>query len=382
MRLLIFFVFYYLFLFWYGINFLSFSLVEVESINKFWPLRYIFELSIFLFGKTDIALRLPSLLFSVLSVILFYSISKFYFKKQSDLFFATIIFSLIPGFIISSLIVNKSIYLIFLTLLFIYLKKNGEKFSYLLLFLLAFVDYSFIALYLGLIFYSIFKRYNKLLIYSLFLLALNANYFNYTIDGKPKGYFLDVIGTYILIFSPLVFLYFIYSIYKGFFQKKDIIFYVAVTAFLSSILFSFRQRIKIDDYAPFVLPYVIYMVKIYLNSYRIRLPKLRNGYKLLFAILFSSLIIFDSMLFLNKYTPARELSESFYFIKPLAKLLTDKKINNITCNNENLCFALNFYGIKRGKEYKIYYSKRKKRVSIFHKNKLVLKVSVSKLNTL
>ena len=82
MRLLIFFVFYYLFLFWYGINFLSFSLVEVESINKFWPLRYIFELSIFLFGKTDIALSLPSLLFSVLSVILFYSISKFYFKKQ------------------------------------------------------------------------------------------------------------------------------------------------------------------------------------------------------------------------------------------------------------------------------------------------------------
>jgi 4-amino-4-deoxy-L-arabinose transferase-like glycosyltransferase len=369
-------------LFWYGINFLSFSIVEVESIDKFWPLKYVFELSVLLFGKTDVALRVPSLFFSALSVILFYNISRFYFKKQNDMLFATVIFSLIPGFIISSLIVNKSIYLIFLTLLFIYLYKTGEKISYVLLFFLAFVDYSFIVLYLGLIFYSINKKYNKLLIFSLFLLAINANYFNYTIDGKPKGYFLDVIGTYILIFSPLVFVYFLYSIYKGFFYKKDIIFYVAVTAFLSSVLFSFRQRIKIDDYAPFVLPYLIYMVKIYINSYRIRLPKLRRGYKLLFFVLFSSLIIFDIALFLNKYTPARELSESFYFIKPLSNFLVNKKINYISCNNRNLCFALHFYGIKKGNEYKIYYSKRKKRVSIFHKNKLITNVSVSKLNTL
>lgn len=382
MRLLLFFLFYYLFLFWYSVNFLSFSIVEVRSIEHFWPLKYIMEISVLMFGKNDIALRIPSLLFSALSVMIFYHISKKYFKKFNDIFFTTIIFALIPGFIISSLIINKSVYLIFLTLLFIFLYFEGKKISYLLLFLLALVDYSFISLYIGLIFYSIYKKYNKLLIYSLFLLALNANIFNYSISGKPKGYFLDVIGTYILIFSPFVFIYFLYAIYKGFFQKKDIIFFVSITSFLLSVIFSFRQRIKIDDYAPFVLPYIIYMVKVYLNSYRVRLPKLRMGYKIIFIFLFFSMILFDVLLFYNKYTPARNLSESFYFIKPLSKVLKRQNIDSISCNNKFLCKALNFYGIKSGNKYKIYYSKKRKRVSIFHNKKKIYEIDVSKLNIL
>jgi hypothetical protein len=269
-----------------------------------------------------------------------------------------------------------------LTLLFIYIYFEKEKFSYFLLFLFAFVDYSFISLYIALIFYSIYKKNNKLLIYSLILLALSANYFEYSIGGKPKGYFLDVFGTYILIFSPLVFVYFLYSLYKGFFYKKDIIFFISSTAFILSILFSFRQRIKIDDYAPFVLPYVLYMVKIFLTSYRVRLPIFRRGYKFLFIVLFSSLILFDIMLFLNKYTPARDLTQSFYFIKPLSRVLKKHHINNISCNNHYICRALLFYNVSKGNKYDLIYSKRKKIVSIFHKNKKILEIDVSKLNTL
>ncbi|GAB6044995.1 membrane protein [Caminibacter profundus] len=382
MRLLIFFIFYYLFLLWYGVNFLSFSIIEFEALDKFWLLKNIINLSITFFGKNDFSIRLPQILFSSLSVILFYNISKKIFNKKNDIYAAVIIFSLIPGFVISSIIINKSIYLVFLVLLLFYLYIEGKKLFFVLLFLLIFIDYSFISLYIALIFYAIYKKDNKFLIYSLILLALNANYFNYTIGGKPRGYFLDVIGTYVLIFSPFVFLYFLYSLYKGFFYKKDVLFFISVTSFLLSILFSFRQRIKIDDYAPFVLPYVIFMVKTYLNSYRVRLPKFRFGYRLLFTTLFSTLILFDLMLFFNKYTPARNLSESFYFIKPLIKVLKVNKINYLTCNNQYLCKALYFYGVKKGKDYSLYYSKGKKEVSIFHKNNKILSIDVSKLNTL
>ncbi len=380
--MIVFFLFYYLFLLWYSVNFLSFSVIEIQSIEKFWPLRYIIDFSVFLFGKNDFALRFPQLFFSVLSVVLFYNLSKYIFDKRKDIYFASVIFSLIPGFIISSLIINKSIYIIFLILLFLYFYLVNKKISYFLLLIFVFVDYSFISLYIALIFYSIYKQNNRLLLYSLLLLSLNANYFEYSIGGKPRGYFLDIFGTYILIFSPLVFIYFLYTLYKGFFYRKGIVFFISVTAFILSILFSFRQRIKIDDYAPFVLPYVLYMVKIFLNSYRVRLPVFRKGYKILFTLLFSSLIIFDIMLFLNKYTPARNLTQSFYFIKPLSNFLRQNNINFINCNNDSLCKVLIFYGMKTGNKYKLNYSKRNKKVSIFHKNKKILDIDVSKLNTL
>jgi hypothetical protein len=378
MRLIFFLIGYYLFLLYYSVNFLSFSIVEQQSVEKFWPLKYILAFSFYLFGKNDFALRLPEIFFSILSVIIFYVIAK---KKLSkDYEFATIIFSLIPGFIVSSLIVNKSIYLIFLTLIFI--ATFESVFSYVLMASFVFLDYSMIVLYLGIIFYSIYKKRTYLIFFALFLLTINANYFDYKIGGKPQGYFLDVIGTYVLIFSPFVFVYFLYSLYKGFFQKKEITFFISLTAFLASILFSFRQRIKIDDYAPYVLPYVLYMVKIFLNSYRVRLPRFRKGYRLLFVFLFTTMIMFDVMLFLNKYTPARHLSESFYFIKPLAKILKSKKIDKVNCNNKYLCKSLNFYGIKSGREYYINYSKKNSTVSIFHKNKKIISLNVSKLYTL
>jgi len=382
MRILFFFLFYYIFLFWYGVNFLSFSLVEAESFEKVWFLRYVFDFAFSLFGQNDFALRLIPMIFSILSVMLYYKISAFYFKKEKDLAFNVIIFSLIPGFIISSLIVNKSIFLIFLTLLFIYTYKTNKKIAYFLLGLYVFIDYAFINLYFALIFFAIYKKETKFLFYVLLLFAINANLFNFYIGGKPRGYFLDVMGTYFLIFSPLVFVYFIFTLYKGLFLKKDIIYFISAMTFLLSLVLSFRQHIRIDDYAPFSLIYIIYMVKIFLNSYRVRLPRFRKGYKSIFVILFSSLIMFDVAIFLNRYTPARNLSSSFYFVKPLAEILKKKKITKIYCNNKNICKTLDFYGVKNGDEYYLVYSKSSKKVSIFHKKRKILSVDVSKLNTL
>jgi len=374
---------FYLFLFWYGVSFLSFSIVDVRSIDHFPILNYILKISFLFFGKNDFALRLPGIIAGFASTILFYKITRFYLKKEKDLFFATLIFMLIPGLIISSLIVNKSVYIIFLTLLFVYLYKTNKILSYILLASLVFLDYSFISLYFALIFYSVYKKDNLLLILTLLFLTLNANYFNYDIGGKPKGHFLDLFGTYFLIFSPFVFVYFLFSIYKGIVDKKrDIVFFIAFFTFIISVILSFRQRIKIDDYAPFTLIYIVYMVKYFLNSYRVRLPKLRKTYKTMFIVLFTSLIVFDFALFFNRYTPAKNLSSSYYFIKPLVKKLKQENIGYVTCNNNRLFRALEFYGVKKGTKYKLIYTKQENKVSIFHKNVKILEINVSKLNTI
>ena len=369
---------YYIFLYWYGIHFLSFSVIEAKSIENFFVLKFIFNL---FHINNDFALRFIPLIFSFFSLILFYKLSEEYLKPKYK-YFTTLIFIFIPGFIISSIIINKSIFLIFFTLLFVYFFKKMRLFSYFLLISYVFIDYSFISLYFALIFYAIYKKDTKLLVFSLILLAINANYFDYKIHGRPRGYFLDVLGTYILIFSPFVFVYFLYTLYKGFFLKKDVLFFIGALSFLLSIILSFRQRIKIDDYAPFVLPYTIYMIKIFLNSYKVRLPRFRKSYKLLFIFLFSTMFIFDIALFLNQYTPAKNLSSSFYFIKNLSKILKKKNIDNIKCNNKYLCQSLKFYGIKLGNRYYLSYSIKRDKVSIFHNKKNIFDINVSNLNTL
>jgi len=373
-------IIFYLFLLFYSLNYLSFSFVEIESIEHFTILKYIINYSFFVFGKNDFALRFPSIFMGFLSVIIFYNLAKSKFKKEKEIIYTTYLFMLIPGMIISSVIVNKSIYLIFLTLIFIFTYKKLKILSYILLVLYVFVDKSLISLYLALIFYSIYKKETKLLIFSLILFTFNANYFEYKIHGKPKGYFLDLFGTYFLIFSPLVFVYFLYSLYKNIFFKKNLIYFISATTFFISLILSFRQKIKIDDYAPYTLVFVVNMVDIFFKSYKVRLPKFRKFYKILFIILFFSLILFDIALFLNKYTPAKKLSYSFYFTKPLANILKKRRINLIYCNNQKLCKILNFYGIKNGKKYYLYFSKNN--VSIFHNKKIILNINVSKLNTL
>jgi len=372
---------YYIFLYWYGVHFLSFSLFEVKSLEDFKLLNVIFDFAV-KFGKNDYIIRLIPLTFSFFSLILFYEISKFYLKKIKNNYYAALIFVFIPGFIISSLILNKAIILIFFTLLFIFIYKKYKSVSFFLLALYSFIDYSFIALYFSLIFYSLYKKDNKLLVLVLILMALNANYFNYKIDGKPQGFLIDVFGTYILIFSPFVFLYFLFTFYKSFFNKKDILFFIGSFSFLISIILSFRQRIRIDDFAPFVLPYVIYMIKIFLHSYKVRLPKFRTNYKILFVFLFSSMIVFDFGIFFFNALYVKKIRGSFYFIRPLVKFLKKNNIDYVSCNNMFLCSSLEFYGIKNGNEYKINYSKSDFKVSIFHNKKLIKTLNVSKINTL
>ena len=189
---------------------------------------------------------------------------------------------ILPGVNSSALVVNESIIVIFFTLLYIYLTKVKSKKYYPLLVLFLFIDNSFAILFLALFFYSIKTKDNIQLILSLILFGASMSMYGFDMGSRPQGYFLDTFGIYATIFSPVLFIYFFYAIYRiGIKHDKDIFWYISMTAFGLSLIFSLRQRVQIEDFAPFVVIAIPIMVKLFIHSLRIRLKEFRKMHYLM-----------------------------------------------------------------------------------------------------
>lgn len=133
----------------------SLSISYKEALNVFVNtsvLSIITNISIYLFGQNDIALRIPFILFYVASVILMYKITHNYFKYEKDRLISIVVFMLLPGVLSASLLVNSAIIVIFCTLLYLYYFEKYKKHSYFLLLLFLLIDNSFAILYLALFF--------------------------------------------------------------------------------------------------------------------------------------------------------------------------------------------------------------------------------------
>jgi hypothetical protein len=382
-------IFYYIFLFIYGVTYLSIGDIEISLLEGDSFISFITNILFDLFGKNDFTLRLPSFIFSIMTITLYFYVSNKVLKNRKDVYISIVLFTLLPGFIISTILVNKSIYLMFLTLYFVYLFLYRRFLSYIILACFVFLDYSFIVLYFGLFFYAMYKKQNLLVIYSLILFMFNANYFNYSIGGVPKGEFLNLFVVYSSIFSPILFVYFIYSLYKYLVKnKKNILWFISFFAFVTSIILSFRQRIRIDDFAPFVILSSIFMVKTFFESYRVRLRIFRKPYKFIFSFILFSLLFFDFLLLNNKLlyifydNPKKHIMYTFHDTKEIKTILNNNQINNIYCENKLLCKQLYFYGINSGDEYYIteHNNNNAKKVSIFHTNKETKTIFVSKVH--
>ena len=127
-------------------------------------LTYVTNTSLYIFGQNDIALRLPFIIFYILSVILMYKITDKYFTYERDRLISICIFMLLPGVLSASLLVNSAIIVTFLTLLYLYYYKKTNNHSYLLLCLFVFIDNSFAILFLALFFYSIKSLYMMIIL--------------------------------------------------------------------------------------------------------------------------------------------------------------------------------------------------------------------------
>ena len=369
------------------------SISYKEALNVFVNtsvLTCITNTSLYIFGQNDIALRLPFIILYILSVFLMYKLTDRYFKKESDRFISICIFMLLPGVLSASLLVNSAILVTFLTLLYLYNYKLTNKHSYLLLLIYVFIDNSFAILYLALFFYSLKDiksiedakdKKNILLWISLFLFILSMYIYGFATIGKPRGFFLDTFAIYATIFSPLLFIYFFYSIYRiGFKEKeKSLTWYISTTALLVSFLFTFRQRVYIEDFAPYVVISLPFMLKIFFHSYRVRLKEFRRNHNIavilvLFMLFLNVLLtIINKPLYIFLPEPEKHFVYKYHFVKELAEEMKKNKINFISSDNKGLLLRLKFYGIVQGDKHFVSLNEfpgyeKKMTVSYYNKN--------------
>jgi len=258
-------------------------------------------------------------------------------------------------------LVNSGIVLILFSLLFTYLYLKEYKIaSHLVLIVALFIDDSFSIFFIALFIYALFQRKTDLLILTLILFSASMYLYGFEIGGKPKGYFVDTLGVYAVIFSPLLFLYFVYAMYRILIkEEKHLIWYISFFSLIVSLLLSMRQRLSLEDFAPFVVLSVPLMVKVFFNSYRVRLPAFRKLHTFFFGLVLVSLVCNTMLIFLNKplyavmEDPSKHFAIKYNIAKELADALKAKGITKVSMKDDKMALRLKFYGIAQGKNYKL-----------------------------
>jgi len=299
--------------------------------------------------------RLPFFFFGLLNIPLFFTMSKIYCSDIEQSYLATTIFALLPGIITASVIVNIAVVVITLVLGFIILHERKKRFEQIvIMFILLFIHDASIIFFIAVGIFFVHKRNKKLFILVLILAGVSLLYFNgLDIGGKPKGKFLELFGLYVALFSPLIFMYFFYALYRIWLREsKDILWYISFTSFILSIILSIRQKIDMTDFAPYVIVSVVLMLVTYHKTVGVRLPQFQKGYKLGYRIvmvsliLFSTVIIFHKLLFYIMDDKSKHFAYSFY--EPYWIVRELKEINQkcYTAKSQKIQFQLKYYGVK------------------------------------
>jgi len=373
-------------------NEISISYGEAELLyGDFSFLQLLINISLFLFGQNDFALRLPMIMLHLLSVLLLNEISKKYIDLPKNRLWLVLLFVLLPGVVSSALIINSAGILIFGTLLFVYLyEKNLKKILYPLLALYALIDAGFVYLFLALMAYHILKNEKYNFVYVLLLFSSSAYIYGFEAHGRPSGHFLDAIGAYAAVFSPIIFVYIFYVLYRRYLtEKTDLAWYIASSALLISLILSFRQRVSIEYFAPYLMLALPLAAQTFISSYQVRLKIFRKKYKAIFVISFVLLLtntlvlLFNKELYLVIENPKKHFAYDMHVANELAQELQSKNIYCVTTDVETQ-LRLKFYGVSNCKEFVLAKSsikeKRDSSVTISYKNTLLYSANVTKVN--
>lgn len=336
-----------------AINNLSISIYEAEIFfNENSLIAIISRFFCEIFGNNDFALRIPLLFIHFANLILLYFVSKNITKTDFEALICVGIYSITPGVIVSAILLNNAVLCIFFTLFIIFCEQKNYKILQIILLLIAlFIFQNFSTFFLAFFFYKIYQKNQKEAFFILVLFIISLFFNNISINGKPKGYFLDTIGVFAAVFSPFFFIYFIYTIYriciKG---DKNLIWFIGFVSFCFCAILSFRQRLELEEFLPFCVICVPLMVKTFFTSYRRRLLIFRKKYKILAVfvivtlLLNSSAIIFHQF-FYNFISPKKHFAYKYDVAKDLAKFLNKNNIEISTCD-EDIKLRLKFYGVK------------------------------------
>jgi hypothetical protein len=354
-------------------------------------LQILIKTSLHLFGQNDFALRFVIVLLHVMSVVLMYLISRKYILQERNRLWLLLMFVLLPGVVSSAIVISSASIIIFGLLLYIYLHDRAPQYllNSILLFY-AIVEVGFVYLFLGVAIYYLFQKNKMLFAYNILLYFLSSFLYGFDAVGYPSGHFLDILGVYSAIFTPIIFIYIFYTLYRRYLTNKtDIIWYISSTALIFSLLLSFRQSIHIENFAPYLIIALPLAAQTFISSYRVRLKQHRHKYKIVFIVSFIFLLLNSFAVFFNKdlYLLIENPKKHFAYDMHIAKELADKlKDLNISCIDTHLKMQkrLRFYEIDYCQNNKLkelpFDSDVDTNVTISYKNRILYKANVTNIN--
>ncbi|WP_428738290.1 hypothetical protein [Sulfurimonas sp.] len=354
-------------------------------------LSYVFNFILSIFGNNDYALRIPIIIIHLMSAVLFYSISKHYLKTTRDQLWLLLLFVMLPGTLSAAIVFSHAFLVLLGLLLYIYLdQKYPAKYTNILLLFYTFIDGGFAYLLLGILVYNIFVKDYRNIAFNFVLLLISAYLYRLQIYGIPSGHFLDTIGVYSAIFTPIIFVYVVYSLYRKYLADKiDKVWYIATTTLIFSLLLSFRQRLDIEYFAPYLIIALPLAAQTFVHSYRVRLKMFRKRYKTIFVLSFIFLILNTLVVLFNKTIyayledPKKHFAYNMYVAKELAQNLKEM---NIECVDTDLKMQqrLQFYNISKCatnflEEVSLSHENHSD-VTISYKSQPVYRANVTKIN--
>ena len=265
-----------------------------------------------------VGLRLFFILSGFVTISLFYELSRRYFPKREDAYLATVLFMFLPGILTATTLVNVAILVLPLVLFFVLMYERGSFWSLPFVMLaLFFIHEASIIFFVALLMYAVVHKDKKLGIFSAaFLIAFIYLAKGIEIGGMPSGHFIEIFGLYASVFSPLLFLYFFYAMYRILLrEKKTLLWYISFTALAFSLLLSIRQRVVITDFAPYVMISIILMLDVFNHSVRVRLPQFQKWYKRGFYVAIAFLGLSASLIIFNKVTYILTANSGKHFAK-------------------------------------------------------------------
>ena len=307
-------------------------------------------------GITDtfLGLRLVFVFLGLLSIALFYAVSRNYLKESRDAYLATTIFMLLPGILTGATLANIAIMVLPVILLFVLMYEKGYFWGLpLLMLILFFIHEASIIFFVAVLLYALKIKDRKMAITaSAFLLAFVYMAKGIVIGGRPSGHFVEIFGLYATLFSPFVFVYFFYAMYRILLRgKKSLLWYISFTALAFSLLLSIRQKIHLTDFAPYVMIAVALMLKVYYQSLRVRLPKFQKIYKLGFTFVIVTLALNTLLILTHQYTYYLSDTKEKHFAKriyepyEIAKRYKSEGKSCVECYDSREKLQYRYYGI-------------------------------------
>ncbi len=300
-----------------------------------------------------LGLRIFFLLFAFLSLRIFYELNQRYFPKREDVYLSTALFMFLPGILTATTLANVGIIVLALVLFFVLLYERKHYIVLPLVMLaLFFIHEASVIFFIALLFYAIRYKDKPLMIVSTaFIVASLYLAKGIEIGGRPSGHFLEIFGLYAAVFSPLLFLYFFYTMYRILLRgKKTLMWYISFTALAVSLLLSLRQKVYITDFAPYVMISTIAMVDVFRQSLRVRLPQFQKRYLQAFYVVIAVLVVSDAAIIFNRllYDMAKEKGRHFAArVYAPYELAGSLKARGVRCYDAEgrTALQLRYYGI-------------------------------------